>query len=142
MWQKKACPSALGPLCLSFKTQCLPPHHEPFCHGLKSTFSKGFLSLFHLSQCKGYKLHPAFVCPLKPGAGVSSEDSTCRGWGSSNRCPPACPPTHGQQEKAQHSFGECVKHGFLEHGPHSDYTSSVCLMLPKWESSKCERSGQ
>lgn len=64
-----------------------------FCRRLKQAFSKGFTSLFHLFQCKWYKVYPAFVCPLK------KPESRCVVWGnawvgrgSGSRCPPTHTP--------------------------------------------------
>lgn len=60
------------------------------------------------------------------------------GAGSPIRLPAAYP--HAQEEKAEPSVGECLKYRFLEHDPHSEYRSSFCLMLPKWESGKVQRN--
>lgn len=59
------------------------------------------------------------------------------------RAPAVRPPTHtgvGGGGRWSPAFGKCFKYEFLEHDPHSDCHSSVCLMLPKRESRKCKRN--
>lgn len=74
------------------------------------------------------------MCHPNQGAHVSSEESTCRA-GS-----PALPlPPH--REQVEPSAGGCLKYGFLEHDPHSEDHSSVCLRLPRWEKGECKAIG-
>lgn len=108
-----------------------------FSHRLKQTFAKDFLSLFYPPLCKGSKLHPAFVATETTGH-MCRLRKALAGAGSPIRLPAAYP--HAQEEKAEPSVGECLKYGFLEHDPHSEYRSSFCLMLPKWESGKVQRN--